>query len=152
MEKNSSVKIGLNSSSELLEVHYNWNIPKYNTRTIYSEKLKLRDDIECTIMLVPKIEDKRSSIYKGNRRFVRSYVMVFFTKVPDDDNRQAFFNFNVRTNNKRRPIASAVYNQVMMKTEGFRGNKNNLNSIVWRQCVNKDFALDLVVKVSFKKH
>jgi len=150
MEKNNSVKVGLNSSSEVLEVNYNWIIPKYKTRTIYSEKLNLRDDIECTIMLVPKIEDKRGSAYKENNRFARSYVTVFFTKVPDDDNRQVFFNFNIRTHHKRRPIATAGFKQVMMKTEGYRGMRNNLNSNVWRQCINKDFALDLDVKVGFK--
>lgn len=149
MEKNNSVIIGLNSSSELLEVHYNWNIPKYKTGNIYSEKLKLKDDIECTLMLVPKIEDK-GFVHRGHKHFVRSYVMVFFTKVPDDDNRQVFFNFNIRTHNKRRAISTVGFNQVMMKTEGYRGTKNNLNSAVFRYWLDKDFGIDLDVKVDLK--
>jgi hypothetical protein len=144
MGDNNQVKVNLDSSSEVFEVNYKWNIPKYNIRNLYSEKLKLNDDIECTIMLIPNNEYSHQKF--DNRPFARSYFTVFFTKVPDIDNRKTFFNFDVRTREKRRLVSTASFRQVMMTTDGFRGMRNNLNSAVWKHYISKDSTLELDVK------
>ncbi|CAG9804571.1 unnamed protein product [Chironomus riparius] len=144
MGHNNQVKVNQDSSSEVLEVNYKWNIPNFQIRNIYSEKLILGDGIECTIMLVPKVESKYQNF--NDRMFARSYFTVFFTKVPDDENRKTFFSFDVRTNYKRRPLATAGFRKVMMTIEGFCGQRNNLNSLVWHKFVTKDSILELDVK------
>jgi hypothetical protein len=148
MQKKDSVNVELNASSEVLEVNYDWNIPKYELKNIYQEKLKLRDDIECTIMLVPNLMDK---IPGKSQRFIRSYFTVFFTKVPDEFN-PVFFNFNVRTKYKRRAIATAGFRKAMLIPEGYRASRNNLNSVTWKMLLNKDRALELDIRVSLTEN
>ena len=144
MGHNNQVKVNLDSSSEVSEVNYKWNIPNYKIRNLYSEKLKLNDDIECTIMLVPNMEN----IYQkfDNHPFARSYFTVFFTKVPDNDNRKTFFSFDVR--NKSRSVSTAGFRQVIMTIEGYRGQRNNIHSGSWHKFLTKDSALEMDIKVS----
>ncbi|XP_070499566.1 protein maternal effect lethal 26-like [Chironomus tepperi] len=140
----NQVKVDLDSSSEVLELHYRWSIPKYKIRHIYSEKLKLRDDIECTIMLVPYMEESKGKGY-DNREFARSCFTVFFTKVPEDDNHKTFFSFDVRTHYKRHPVSTTSFKRVMMTIDGFRGQRNNLNSFVWQRFITREHSLELDV-------
>lgn len=146
MESSNFVKLGLNSSSEVLEINYKWNIPNFRIKHIYSEKLKLKDDIECTIMLVPKLEEKHVAHKYNKKEFVRSCFTVFFTKVPD--NESTFFSLEVREHYKQRPVYTAGFRKVTMSTKGFTAYKNNLNSAVLMLYIEKDHSINLDVKVS----
>ncbi|XP_070498977.1 uncharacterized protein [Chironomus tepperi] len=139
MEQANLVKLLINNSSNVYEINFDWNIPKYQLNTIYSENLKLRDDLECTIMLVPK-----KCYGRTIKNFVRSQSTILFTKVPDDG-RETWFSYSIRTITNF-PLACAGFRRIEMSSEAYVGNRNNLSTASYKQLLDKNSSLNLNVK------
>lgn len=135
MDQACAVKLALNS--QVYEINYNWKIPEYSLENTYSENFKLKDDLECTIMLKPEKFYGRNIPY-----FVRSHFTVLFTKVPTESGRETWFNYRIKSNTDS-SLSIMEFRKVKMTTEGFVGIRNNLSSASWKKFIDKDSSLNM---------